>query len=232
MVARTPTWSRARVRGAEAELSADHVATALPGRDRVDTRRPSPRGNSPTTISESHVTIRTGIAATSPIPSVAVIAEGRPLSRLPCEAAMPLWNLLFVRPDDKPLAARVRLAHYLELVRAQLHLAVNNGASIPDCVALATEHVPFWRPAEIGDALSDRGTDPLLRSYLWAYPAGIDWFVALADDATADLAQTITLDSTVDGARRMVHGSVHQLLRDGSRHARSAACDGQCYLRS
>jgi hypothetical protein len=34
---------------------------------------------------------------------------------------------------------------------------------------------------DIADALSDRGADPLLRSYLWAYPAGIDWFVNLAD---------------------------------------------------
>jgi hypothetical protein len=98
---------------------------------------------------------------------------------------------LFVRPDDQPLVARVRLAHYLELVRAKLHLAVNNGASIPECVMLATEHVPFWRPAGIGDALSDRGADPLLRSYLWAYPAGIDWFVSLADNASADRGQAI-----------------------------------------
>ena len=30
---------------------------------------------------------------------------------------------------------------------------------------------------------TDRSTDPFLRSYLWAYPAGIDWFATLADTA-------------------------------------------------
>jgi len=98
---------------------------------------------------------------------------------------------LFVLPNDRQLVARVRLAHYLELVRAKLHLAVNGGASIPDCVTVAKHHVPFWRTEGIGDALTDRGADPLLRSYLWSYPAGIDWFVALADNAHSDLTQNI-----------------------------------------
>jgi len=98
---------------------------------------------------------------------------------------------LFVRPEDQALIARVRLAHYLELVRAKLHLAINDGVSVPDCVALARKHVPFWSEAGIADMLSDRGADPLLRSYLWAYPAGIDWFVRLADSATADTARSI-----------------------------------------
>ncbi|MDN5851978.1 MAG: hypothetical protein L0K86_03875 [Actinomycetia bacterium] len=100
--------------------------------------------------------------------------------------AMPL----FVRPTDQPLVARVRLAHYLELVRAKLHLAINSGTSIPDCLSLAQAHVPFWSEAVVGDMLTDRGADPLLRSYLWAYPTGIDWFVSLADDASAQTAQT------------------------------------------
>ncbi len=90
---------------------------------------------------------------------------------------------LFVRSEDVQLIARVRLAHYLELVRAQLHLAVNRGMLIPDCIELARKLVPFWREETIGDMLTDRSVDPLLRSYLWSYPAGIDWFVRLADDA-------------------------------------------------
>lgn len=98
---------------------------------------------------------------------------------------------LFVRPEDQPLIARVRLAHYLELVRAKLHLAINDGVSVPDCVALARKYVPFWSEARIADMLSDRGADPLLRSYLWAYPAGIDWFVRLADSASADTARSV-----------------------------------------
>jgi hypothetical protein len=90
---------------------------------------------------------------------------------------------LFVRPADQPLIARVRLAHYTELVRAQLHLAVNTGTPVSDCVALAQASAPFWTDEVIGNLLADRSVNPLLRSYLWAYPAGIDWFVRLADDA-------------------------------------------------
>jgi hypothetical protein len=34
--------------------------------------------------------------------------------------------------------------------------------------------------------LADRSTDPLLRTYMWAYAAGSDWFTNLADaDETA-----------------------------------------------
>ncbi|OHV34081.1 MULTISPECIES: hypothetical protein [Pseudofrankia] len=96
--------------------------------------------------------------------------------------AMPL----FLTPDDAPLVARVRLDHYLQLVRTELHRAINDGATIADCAAHARARVPFWSPATIGDALTDRGNDPQLRTYLWAYPAGIDWFVTLADNADAD----------------------------------------------
>ncbi|MCY7341673.1 MAG: hypothetical protein LH603_07450 [Pseudonocardia sp.] len=98
---------------------------------------------------------------------------------------------LFVLPDDQALTVRVRLAHYLELVRAKVHIALNDGVSIPECVAMARSHVPFWSEARIGDMLTDRGADPLLRSYLWSYPAGIDWFVSLADLATPEMAENV-----------------------------------------
>ncbi|MEV8440780.1 hypothetical protein AB0425_25675 [Actinosynnema sp. NPDC051121] len=88
---------------------------------------------------------------------------------------------LFVTPHDPALAARVRLDHYLRLVEAELHLAINDGVSAADCAAHARARVPFWSDATIADHLTDCGTDPLLRSYLWSYPAGIDWFVALAE---------------------------------------------------
>jgi len=96
--------------------------------------------------------------------------------------AMPL----FVAPDDTPVTVRVRLDHYLQLVRAELHRAVNAGSSVAECAQHARARVPFWTESAIADILTDRGSDPQLRSYLWAYPAGIDWFVNLAD--TADIA--------------------------------------------
>jgi hypothetical protein len=32
---------------------------------------------------------------------------------------------MFVTPDDAPLITRVRLAHYTQLMRAELHIAIN-----------------------------------------------------------------------------------------------------------
>jgi hypothetical protein len=105
---------------------------------------------------------------------------------------------LFVTGDDARAVARVRLAHYTQLVRAGLHLAVNDGTPIADCVAWARDRVPFWSDEEIGNALTDRGVDPQLRSYLWAYPAGVDWFVALADSGDA-AARTAVLRAAYRG---------------------------------
>ena len=87
--------------------------------------------------------------------------------------------------------ARARLAHYLHLVRAELHLAINDGTSVGDCARYARSRVPWLTSADIADLLADRGSDPLLRSYLWSYPAGTDWFVNLADNAAPDVAQAI-----------------------------------------
>lgn len=88
---------------------------------------------------------------------------------------------LLVAPDDAFLTACVRLDHYLHLVRGNLHLALNRGDLIDTCVRYARAHVPFWSDEEISDTLTDRSVSPLLRSYLWSYVAGIDWFVNLAD---------------------------------------------------
>jgi hypothetical protein len=88
---------------------------------------------------------------------------------------------LIIAPDDQQLIACVRLDHYLQLVRANLHIAINRGDSIASCVQYAREHVPFWTDEEISDVLTDRSVNPLLRSYLWSYAAGIDWFVNLAE---------------------------------------------------
>jgi hypothetical protein len=98
---------------------------------------------------------------------------------------------LFATPDDELLTARIRLEHYLQLVRAELHQAVNAGAAVADLAAYARARVPWWTGEHIADTLTDRSTHPLLRSYLWAYPAGIDWFVNLADHADRPTAERV-----------------------------------------
>jgi hypothetical protein len=89
---------------------------------------------------------------------------------------------LFLTPTDAQLVARVRLSHYLQLVRGELHLAVNAGVPLIECANHARARVPFWTSTTISDTLTDRSANPLLRSYLWSYPAGLDWWAALADD--------------------------------------------------
>ncbi|MBF6339793.1 hypothetical protein IU450_28460 [Nocardia abscessus] len=91
--------------------------------------------------------------------------------------AMPL----FIVPDDEALVARVRIDHYTQLVRAELHLAVNAGTPIEECARHARSRIPWWKDSHIADLLADRSTNPLLRTYMWAYAAGIDWFINLAD---------------------------------------------------
>ena len=86
---------------------------------------------------------------------------------------------LIADPDNELVHARVRLDHYLQLVRAELHVRINCGESATSCRDHALRRVPFWSNTVIARDLSDRSTSPQLRTYLWAYPAGIDWFINL-----------------------------------------------------
>ncbi|MEV0661703.1 hypothetical protein ACIBI3_05050 [Actinomadura luteofluorescens] len=94
---------------------------------------------------------------------------------------------LFVAPDDELLVARTKFDHYNQLVRAELHIALNQGVGITELADHARFRMPWTTEAAIADLLTDRGANPQLRSYLWAYPAGIDWFanLAAADKATS-----------------------------------------------
>ncbi|NKY54384.1 hypothetical protein [Nocardia vermiculata] len=101
--------------------------------------------------------------------------------------AMPL----FVAPDDENLTTRVRLDHYHQLVRGRLHLALAAGEPILDLAERARRSVPYWTDSQIADLLTDRGANPLLRSYMWSYSAGIDWFIRLAETPGAPADQVL-----------------------------------------
>lgn len=88
---------------------------------------------------------------------------------------------LFVIPHDQRAMARLSFVHYTHLVRAELHRLINAGSTARECVERARALVPCWSNEYIGNLLSDRAVNPQLRSYLWAYPAGLDWFMALAE---------------------------------------------------
>jgi hypothetical protein len=84
-------------------------------------------------------------------------------------------------PDDEIVVARTRADHFTNLIRGQLHILINSGTSATDCRDLAHRQVPWWTNEAIARELYDRSRDPQLRSYLWSYPAGIDWFVRLVE---------------------------------------------------
>ena len=98
---------------------------------------------------------------------------------------------LAIGADDERVIAQIRLEHYTQLVRSELHVLVNAGASARACRDHAAARVPFWTDRRIGGYLSDRGRDPQLRSYLWAYPAGLDWFMNLHDTGGSLLAEVL-----------------------------------------
>jgi hypothetical protein len=98
---------------------------------------------------------------------------------------------LFIAKESEDLNLRVYLSHYLQLVTSELHLALNRGDSISDCIAAAKRKVPFWSDERIGDILCDRSVNPLFRSYMWSYPAGIDWFLRLSEARDTQLESSI-----------------------------------------
>lgn len=97
----------------------------------------------------------------------------------------------FITPHEADLMARTRLTLYTQLIRGQLHLQANAGAAPADCINYARQAVPFWKSETIADMLDDRVNNPQLRSYLWSYPAGMDWFARLSEAEGVDTGAVI-----------------------------------------
>jgi hypothetical protein len=127
-------------------------------------------------------------AATEDVPWVRLLSIHAP-QQVMLEGIAQAWPL-FVLPDDKVLIARVRLSHYTQLVLAQVHRALNAGVPAIECADYLRTCLPWSSDKTIAGDLSDRGTDPTHRSYMWAYPAGFDWFTALAE-ADAKVAREV-----------------------------------------
>lgn len=98
---------------------------------------------------------------------------------------------LFLIPEDKVLITRVRLSHYSQLVLARVHRAINDGTAVGECADYVRDAIPWWSDTAVARCLADRGADPQHRSYMWAYPAGFDWFAALAEADQATKASVL-----------------------------------------
>ncbi|GLY18027.1 hypothetical protein Kisp01_50410 [Kineosporia sp. NBRC 101677] len=126
---------------------------------------------------------------TEDVPWVRTLTTYLPYQSL-LEGLATVWPM-FTTPDDERLMTYQRVTHYTHLVRAELHRAINAGHSVSECADHARARVPWMSAHEIGNLLSDRGTEPMLRSYLWSYPAGTDWFMNLAEQADAATIDTV-----------------------------------------
>ncbi|TYK43819.1 hypothetical protein [Actinomadura decatromicini] len=121
----------------------------------------------------------TAAAAAQDVPWIRLLSVHAP-QQVMLEGLAQAWPL-FLLPDDKVLIARIRLAHYTQLVLAQVHRALNEGIPAIDCADYVKTAVPWWTDKTVAGYLADRGTNPQHRSYMWSYPAGLDWFAALAE---------------------------------------------------
>lgn len=114
-------------------------------------------------------------------------------------------------PEDEIVQARTRLDHFTNLVRGQIHVMLNGGGTIVDCRDFARSQVPWWTDQEIARESYDRSRNPQLKSYLWAYPAGMDWFIRLVETGGAPLAEVLR-----DAYRRpLTPGELHELWSSG-----------------
>jgi len=114
-------------------------------------------------------------------------------------------------PDDEIICARTRIDHFLNLVRSQIHILINSGATVTDCRDLAHRQVPWWTDEEIAREIYDRSGNTQFRSYLWAYPAGMDWFIKLVEAGGKTLVEVLR-----EAYRRpLTPSELHQLWPTG-----------------
>jgi len=98
---------------------------------------------------------------------------------------------IYTEPDNQPLMAKAKLNHYMHIVRGEVHRAINAGHPLRAVADHVLARAPWMSLDQIGNLMSDRGTEPLLRSYLWSYTAGTDWFMALGEQADAETIKTV-----------------------------------------
>jgi hypothetical protein len=83
--------------------------------------------------------------------------------------------------EDPFLRARVYLSHYRSLVNNNVHIMINDGRSIEECVAYVARHIPYEADADIAPGLASRANNILFRSYQFVYPSSFDFFVDCAE---------------------------------------------------
>jgi hypothetical protein len=97
-------------------------------------------------------------------------------------------NATFTKVQARQFALHEVLGHGLQGAAISSHATED-----AYWVRLSSVHGPqqVLSDGQIAGMLTDRSTDPLLRTYMWAYVAGIDWFTNLADTASKSAIQQV-----------------------------------------
>jgi len=92
---------------------------------------------------------------------------------------------------DPFLAANRELKTYKRMLENNLHIMINSGQSIEDCVAYGAEHMPFQTRNEIAHSLASKSNKPQFRCYEDVYGPGAVFFKKMAQQADPRQKQVI-----------------------------------------
>lgn len=87
-----------------------------------------------------------------------------------------------VETENHLLLCRIYLSHYRSLVNNNLHIMINEGRTIEECVSFAKRHLPDPEVGEVAAGLVSRANIPRFRSYEFVYPASFDFFIRCAEN--------------------------------------------------
>jgi hypothetical protein len=99
--------------------------------------------------------------------------------------ALPLF-LRNEQPTSPILNARMQLSHFESLVDNNLHVMINDGTTVEECLDYAKQHIPWSKCDDILTDLSSRSNHILFRSYQYVYPCSFDFFWDLAEKLSAE----------------------------------------------
>jgi hypothetical protein len=89
-------------------------------------------------------------------------------------------------PDSQNpfMIARRELTLYRDMVHNNLHIMINTGSRIGECVDYGVEHMPFESQANIAHSLASKANNPQFRNYEHVYGASAVFFKKMAERAT------------------------------------------------
>lgn len=89
-------------------------------------------------------------------------------------------------PQDELLLAQLFLDHYTSLVENNLHIMINDGTPLADCLEYSRRWLPFRPEDDAAADIEGRAADPLWRTYQYVYPISFDVFLSSFERANRE----------------------------------------------